>query len=170
MNFLRAVLDGLMMAVSFNALAAFLVLVNPRYFFDSYPKSIQRAAPQGMTPDEKRVNQIFTVIVLPALLVYGAVSSWQTGLKDFGSLFLAGYIHWILVNFGDFFFLDILLFQKLPDRVAIPGTEGHRDYRLGNWMKVIGLLEHLILWPFVLVPLFALLETAIAKGLLFLPG
>ena len=49
MDVMRAILDGFAIAAIFNGAVAALVLINPRYFFDSYPKAIQKAAPEQMT-------------------------------------------------------------------------------------------------------------------------
>ena len=49
MDFIRAILDGIAIAAIFNGIVASLVLINPRLFFDSYPKAIQKTAPKQMT-------------------------------------------------------------------------------------------------------------------------
>ena len=53
MDYIRAILDGIALAAIFNGAVAVLVLINPRYFFDSYPKAIQKASPEQMTKKEK---------------------------------------------------------------------------------------------------------------------
>ena len=45
MDIMRGILDGIAIAAIFNGIVATLVLINPRLFFDSYPKAIQKAAP-----------------------------------------------------------------------------------------------------------------------------
>ena len=49
MDITRAILDGIAMAAIFNGAVAAFVLINPRFFFDSYPKKIQNSAPEKMT-------------------------------------------------------------------------------------------------------------------------
>ena len=44
MDYIRAILDGIAIAAIFNGAVAVLALINPRYFFDSYPKALQKAA------------------------------------------------------------------------------------------------------------------------------
>ena len=56
MDVLQAVLDGIAIAAIFNGAVAALVLINPRFFLDSYPKDIQKAAPVQMTKQEKNWN------------------------------------------------------------------------------------------------------------------
>ena len=60
MDITRAILDGIAMAAIFNGAVAAFVLINPRFFFDSYPKKIQNSAPEKMTKEEKRINLILT--------------------------------------------------------------------------------------------------------------
>ena len=43
MDIIQAFLDGVAI---FNGAVATLVLINPRFFFDSYPKGMQKAAPE----------------------------------------------------------------------------------------------------------------------------
>ncbi|MDU7496727.1 MAG: hypothetical protein E7K94_02355 [Sneathia sanguinegens] len=54
MDITRAILDGIAMAAIFNGAVAAFVLINPRFFFDSYPKKIQNSAPEKMTKKEKK--------------------------------------------------------------------------------------------------------------------
>lgn len=56
MDVIRAILDGIAIAAIFNGAVAAWVLINPRYFFDSYPKAIQKSAPEQMTKKEKKIN------------------------------------------------------------------------------------------------------------------
>ena len=72
MDILRTILDGIMMAVYFNGLAAVFILINPRYFFSSYPKSIQQAASNSATKEEKkamRERAIFGCCSCPAISI-----------------------------------------------------------------------------------------------------
>ena len=56
MDVIRAILDGIAIAAIFNGAVAAWVLINPRYFFDSYPKAIQKSAPEQMTKKEKKID------------------------------------------------------------------------------------------------------------------
>lgn len=168
MNIARAVTDGILMAAYFNSFTAVLALINPMYFYDSYPKSLQKVASRGKTPKEKKMKLVFGAAVLLPLVLYGAFSAWLSGTVSFWGIFASGYINWILVNFGDYFFLDMLLFQKCRDRLTLPGTEGHPDYELKNWLKALGNLEHLVEWPVIICPLFALMQTGLVKLLMLI--
>lgn len=108
MDIIRAILDGIMMAVYFNGLAAVFILINSRYFFSSYPKSIQQAAPDPATKKKKKAGAKIMCFLLLPLFLYRAVSAVYAGTSDFWILFLSGYINWMIVNFGDLIFLDEL--------------------------------------------------------------
>lgn len=54
MDITRAILDGIAIAAIFNGVVAAFVLINPRFFFDSYPKEIQNSAPEKITKEEKK--------------------------------------------------------------------------------------------------------------------
>ena len=159
MDITRAILDGIAMAAIFNGSVAAFVLINPRFFFDSYPKEIQFSAPEKMTKEEKRINAILTIIISGICLIYGMTSLLHTGIRELRYLFWMSYIQWIILNLGDFLLLDVLLFQgKYKDRIVIPGTEGHEDYKFGNWIKHLAIKEHFILMPFVLIPIVSIVQ------------
>ncbi|MGI5174382.1 hypothetical protein H0R92_12390 [Treponema sp. OMZ 840] len=156
MDVIQAILDGLAIAAIFNGTAAAFVLINPRFFFDSYPKAIQKAAPEQMTKEEKKINKILTVIIVGICFVYSTASLLHTGTVGFWNLFWTGYIQWSLLNLGDFLLLDCLLFQgKYKQKVVIPGTEGHEDYEFKNWMKHLAIAEHFLGFPFLLIPIIS---------------
>lgn len=166
MDILRAILDGIAIAAIFNGAAAALVLINPRYFFDSYPKAIQKAAPEQMTRQEKNINVILTVIITGVCFVYSIASLLHTGTVGFWNAFWMGYIQWSILNLGDFLLLDCLLFQgKYKDKIVIPGTEGHKDYEFNNWMKHLAVMEHFVAVPFLLIPIVSAVQ-ALIVGLL----
>ena len=159
MDITRAILDGIAMAAIFNGPVAAFVLINPRFFFDSYPKSIQNSAPEKMTKEEKRINLILTFIISGIVFIYGVTSLLHTGIRGLRDLFWMSYIQWIILNLGDFLLLDLLLFQgRYKDRIVIPGTEGHEDYKFRNWMKHLAIKEHFILIPFLLIPIASIIQ------------
>ena len=78
------------------------------------------------------------------LLLYGAVSTMESGTTGFWRLALTGHIQWMMVNFCDLLFLDFWLIQrKAKSRFITPGTEGHPGYGFNAWMKDYALPEHL---------------------------
>ena len=162
MDITRAILDGIAMAAIFNGTVATFVLINPRFFFDSYPKEIQNSAPEKMTKEEKRINLILTIIISGIVFIYGVTSLLNTGIRGLRDLFWMSYIQWIILNLGDFFLLDCLLFQgKYKDKIVIQGTEGHPDYEFSNWMKHLAIKEHFVVTPFLIIPFVAAVQALI---------
>ena len=142
MDVIQAFLDGVAI---FNGAVATLVLINPRFFFDSYPNVIQKAAPEQMTKQEKKINGILTVFIVGICFAYSTASVLHKGITGFWNVFWTGYIQWSILNSGDFFLLDFLLFQgKYKNKIVIPGTEGHKDYEFNNWMKHLAVVEHFL--------------------------
>jgi len=166
MDVIQAILDGIAIAAIFNGSVAALVLLNPRFFFDSYPKAIQKAAPEQMTKQEKNINRILTVIIVGICFLYSIASLLHTGIIGFWNLFWMGYIQWSLLNLGDFLLLDCLLFQgKYKQKIVIPGTEGHKDYEFNNWMKHLAVMEHFLTVPFLLIPVISALQALLVEFL-----
>ena len=162
MDIIQSVLDGIAIAAIFNGTVAAVALINPRFFFDSYPKAIQKAAPEQMTKQEKKINGILTVVIVGICFVYSTTSLLHTGIADFWNVFWMEYIQWSILNLGDFFLLDCLLFQgKYKDKIVIPGTEGHEDYEFSNWMKHLAVWEHFIAAPFLFVPVVSVIQALI---------
>ena len=83
MDIIQAVLDGIAIAAIFNGTVAAVALINPRFFFDSYPKAIQKAAPEQMTKQEKTINGILTVVIVGICFVYSIVSLLHSGIVGF---------------------------------------------------------------------------------------
>lgn len=166
MDILRAILDGVAIAAIFNGAVASLVLINPRWFFDSYPKAIQKAAPLPMTKQEKKTNLILTIAITGMCFVYSVVSLLHSKTLGFWNLFWMSYIQWSILNAGDFLLLDCLLFQgKYKGKIVIPGTEGHKDYEFKNWMKHLVIWEHFLFVPFLLIPIAAVVQAFVVEFL-----
>lgn len=158
MNWTRILLDGVLMAVFFNLFAVAVVAINPRYMMASYPKEIQKAAPQPVTKRELTVYRKCMVVMIALPLLYGAGSLARTGMEGFWILFAAGYIEWLIVSMTDFVFLDIIMLEVMKGRMMVPGTEEHPGYRLKNWMLRLALPEHFLGWPLVICPIFGLVQ------------
>ena len=166
MDIIQAVLDGIAIAAIFNGTVAAVALINPRFFFDSYPKAIQKATPEPMTKQEKKINGILTVVIIGICLAYSIASLLHTGIIGFWNVFWMGYIQWSILNLGDFFLLDCLLFQgKYKNKIVIPGTEGHEDCEFSNWMKHLVVIEHFVEVPFLIIPIVSAIH-ALIVGLL----
>ena len=159
MDWLRAILDGVMMSAYFNLATGLVMVINPVTFTTSYPRPIQEAAPKN--PHVLRDKGLFTLLVILPVFLYGTLSAWRSGITGFWNLFWMGYLEWFLVNLGDFFGLDWYLREKMGRRLELPGTEGSELYSRKNWMKSLALPEHWLQWPFLICPLFALLSAGL---------
>lgn len=166
MNWSRTILDALAMAAYFNLFAMAVVLINPRIMMCSYPASIRKAAPIPQTRQERKLYHLWMYLgMLIPLAVYGSVSAVSSGVSNFWPMFWMGYVEWLITSFVDFFLLDVVMLQRLGARIQVPGTEGHPDYQLGNWLKKLALPEHFLAWPLVIAPLFSLVQAGL--GLLW---
>lgn len=162
MDLIQAVLAGIAIAAIFNGAVAALVLINPRFFFDSYPKAIQKSAPRQMTKQEKAINLLLTIVIVGICFIYSTISLLHSGVVGFWNIFGMAYIQWSLLNAGDFLLLDCLLFQgKYKEKIIIPGTEGHKDYEFKNWMKHLAIGEHFLLVPFLLIPILSSIQAVL---------
>lgn len=95
-------------------------------------------------------------------MIYGVTSLLHTGIRGLRDLFWMSYIQWIILNLGDFFLLDCLLFQgKYKDKIVIQGTEGHPDYEFSNWMRHLAIMEHFVITPFLIIPFVAVVQALI---------
>ena len=150
MDLIQAILDGIAIAAIFNGTVASFVLINPRFFFDSYPKAIQKAALEPMTKREKKINTILTIIIVGICFVYSTVRLLHSGIVGFWNIFWMGYIQWSILNAGDQ--------GKYKEKIIIPGTEGHKDYEFNNWMKHLAVKEHFLLVPFLFIPIIAMIQ------------
>lgn len=159
MDWIRTILDGVMMSAYFNLATGLLMVIHPVTFTTSYPREIQKLAPPN--PHVIRDKGLFTLLVILPVFLFGAVSAWRSGITGFWPLFFTGYIEWFLVNLGDFFGLDLYLREKMGRKLELPGTEGSPLYSRKNWMKSLALPEHWLQWPLIICPLFA----ALAAGL-----
>ncbi len=48
--------------------------------------------------------------------------------------------------------------------MQIPGTYGHLDYGLKNWLKKLAIPEHFLGWPFFIAPLMSAVQAGICAG------
>ena len=95
MDIIQAILDGIAIAAIFNGAVAVWVLINPRYFFNSYPKAIQKSAPEQMTKKEKKINLILTIVICGICFIYSHLSDLEGDLQ--GLLVVQARVHQGLV-------------------------------------------------------------------------
>ena len=160
MDYIRILLDGVMMSAYFNLATGLLMVINPAIFTTAYPKEIQKIAPPN--PHALRDKGLFTLLVILPVFLFGSVSAFRSGITGFWPLFWTGYAEWFLVNLGDFFGLDLYLREKMGPRLELPGTEGSPMYERRNWMRSLGIPEHWLQWPLIICPLFGALSAGLA--------
>lgn len=159
MNWLRIILDGIMMSVYFNLGTALWWILDPIAFYDDYPKEVREHSTVKRPENRMKAKVLFWFLIIIPVLIFGILSSFNAGITGFRYLFWSGYIEWLFVDFGDFFGLDLLFREKMGDRLVLPGTEGMDVYKRDVWVKKLGLPEHFLLWPLVVCPFFALIMT-----------
>ena len=165
MNWLRTILDGLMMSAVFNIGIALVWMLFPDAFAAKmYPKELKEAAP-WLNDVSKKPIRLMYVILYPPILIYAILSAYNAGVTGFWNLFWMGYIEFFCMNLGDFFGLDIFFREKMGDKLVVKGTEGHPLYERKNWLKKLGIPEHWVAWPFVICPIGGLLLAGIVTWL-----
>ena len=159
MNWLRIILDGIVMSAVFNLATGLIITVDPVIFTTSFPKPIRQSAP--VNPHALRHKILFCLTVILPIFVFGVLSAYEAGIRGFFDLFAAAYIEYFIVNLGDFFGLDLALREYMKERWELPGTHGHPCYQRKNWLSSLAIMEHFVLWPLLVCPLFAVLSACL---------
>ena len=156
MNWLRTILDTVIVCIAFNGVVAFIWILEPRGFSVMLPKGIN--TPKKEIPKKNmRPIRLMEFILYPILLAYIVLSAYEQGITGFGYLFLNAFIINLGWNFGDFFLLDWWLRAVYTDRVCLPENRGHEMWRTGSWMKEFGIVDHWIKGPVLCAVLSAAL-------------
>ena len=150
MNWLRTILDGIIVCIAFNGVAAFVWLLEPKGFSVMLPKGINTPLKE-LSKKEIKPIRLMEFILYPILLAYIVLSAWNAGIQGFWNLFWNAYIINLCWNFGDFFFLDWWLREKYTERIMVPGTEDNELWKTGPWMKKFGIVDHWVKWPIICI-------------------
>lgn len=148
MNWFRTILDGVMIAIAFNATAAFVWLLEPIGFSVMFPKGINTPLDK-VTKQQIKPLRMMEFILYPILMAYIILSSYEAGVNGFRNLFLTAFIENLFWNFGDFFFLDWWMLAKYRNRIMVPGTEDNELWNTGTWMKKFGIVDHWVKGPII---------------------
>ncbi|MBQ9141727.1 MAG: hypothetical protein IJX63_08040 [Lachnospiraceae bacterium] len=150
MNCLRIILDGVILCIAFNGVAAFVWLLEPIGFSVMLPKGIN--TPLKDIPKKNIMPiRVMELTIYPIFIAYMVLSAYEAGITGFGNLFWAAFIENLFWNFGDFFFLDWWLREKYTERIMVPGTEDNELWKTGPWMKRFGIVDHWGKWPIICV-------------------
>lgn len=159
MNWPRIILDGLSMALLFNAVAGLGFLLVPQAYSVMFPKEIKEAAAPYV---EKKDIQTMHLIIWPLYIIlpiYWAVSSHFAGTSGFLPLFWTGFIEMTIVSISDFLILDCWLPEKV--RHMIKGAEHCKAWKRKEWLIRLAIPEHFLLWPLIICPLTGLIVAGI---------
>lgn len=137
MNWLRTILDGVIICIAFNGVVAFVWLLEPIGFSVMLLKGISTPL-KKLTKAQIKPIRLMEFILYPILLAYIIISTYEAGVNGFWNLFFTAFIENLFWNFGDFFLLDWLLRAKYTDRLMVPGTEDNGLWKTGPWMKKFG--------------------------------
>ena len=125
MNWPRMLLDGISMAMLFNAAVGIGFLLFPQAYSTMFPKEIREAAaPYVKKNDVRKMNLILYPLYL-LLFIYWAVSAHYAGIRGFKTLFWTGYAEMTIVSISDFIILDCWL----------PGKVKHMIKGAGMWKE-----------------------------------
>ena len=161
MNWPRVILDGIAMALLFNAVVGVGFLIYPQAYSIMFPKEIKEAAAPFV--DRKEVRKVKLIIYPLYLLIfiYWAVSAHFAGVSGFWTLFWTGYVEMTFVSVTDFLILDCWL----PTRVRhmIRGAENCKAWERREWLKTLAIPEHGLMWTFIVCPIAGLAVAGIAS-------
>ena len=156
MNWLRTILDGVVLCVIFNAVVGLFFFVVPQAYSVMFPKRIKKAAAPYVKKKELVIMYWVLIPLYLLMFAYMAVSANFAGVTGFWNLFWTGYIEMMFVNIGDFVLLDCLGRIYVKDKNMIKGCEGHPDWEWKGWWK-LAVPEHFLAWPLIFCPLTGLI-------------
>ena len=124
MNWPRPILDGLAMALLFNAVVGVGFLLYPQAYTTMFPKEIKKAAAPFVDQKEVRKMKLLLYSLYLLLFVYWAVSAHFAGISGFWTLFWTGYVEMTVVSVSDFLILDCWLPPKAKPYKGGGGLQG----------------------------------------------
>ena len=161
MNWPRMILDGISMAMLFNAVVGIGFLLFPQAYSTMFPKEIREAAaPYVKKNDVRKMNLILYPLYL-LLFTYWAVSAHYAGIRGFRTLFLTGYIEMTIVSISDFIILDYWLPGKVKH--MIKGAEHCKAWERKEWLLKLAIPEHLLGWTLLVCPIAGLITAGIGS-------
>ena len=154
MNWPRTILDGIAMALLFNAVVGVGFLLYPQAYSTMFPKEIREAAAPFVDKKEVRKMKLFVYPLYLLLFVYWAVSAHFADIRGFGTLFWTGYAEMTIVSVSDFLILDCWLPPKA--KPYIKGAGHCRAWAVREWLIRLAIPEHALGWTFFVCPLAGL--------------
>lgn len=161
MNWPRTILDGISMAMLFNAVVGIGFLLFPQAYSTMFPKEIREAAaPHVKKNDVRKMNLILFPLYL-LLFIYWALSAHYAGVCGFRTLFLTGYIEMTIVSISDFIILDCWLPGKVKH--VIKGAEHCKAWERKEWLLKLAIPEHALGWTLLVCPIAGLITAGIGS-------
>ncbi len=161
MNWPRTILDGLAMALLFNAVVGVGFLLYPQAYTTVFPKEIKEAAAPFVDPKEVRKMKLILYPLYLLLFVYWAVSAHFAGVSGFWTLFWTGYAEMTVVSVSDFLILDCWLPPKA--KPYIKGAEGCKAWAVKEWLWNLAIPEHALGWTFLVCPIAGLVVAGLGS-------
>ncbi|MBQ7433292.1 MAG: hypothetical protein IJV50_07545 [Lachnospiraceae bacterium] len=136
---------------------------NPAVGVHNYPKEIQEEYFKTherieTAPLSKRTALVKSVGIL-MFVVFLSFGAWLCGVKGFWQGFLYAVLIFAIVGAYDTFFLDWVLFSKLP-MFRLPGTEHMDEAYAQKWFHVKGMLFPGVLFALIIGVLTGLIAMA----------
>lgn len=156
MNWLRTILDTIIVCIAFNGVVAFVWILEPRGFSIMLPKGINTPAKEIPKKNLKPIR-LMEFILYPILMAYIVLSAYEQGITGFANLFLNAFIINLGWNIGDFFLLDWWLRATYTERVSLPENRDNEMWKTGPWMKKFGIIDHWVKGPMVCAALSSIL-------------
>ncbi len=151
MNWPRTILDGIIMALLFNAVVGVGFLIYPLAYTTMFPKEIKEAAAPFVDKRDVRRMKLILYPLYLLLFIYWVVSAHFTGVHGFWTLFWTGYAEMTIVSISDFILLDCWLPPKA--KAYIKGAENCKAWEVKEWLVKLAIPEHALGWTFLVCPI-----------------
>jgi len=151
MNWPRTILDGIAMALLFNAVVGVGFLIYPQAYSTMFPKEIKEASAPFVDKKDVRKMKLILYPLYLLLIVYWAVSAHFAEIHDFWTLFWTGYVEMTIVSISDFLILDCWLPPKAKS--YIKGAENCKAWEVKEWLLKLAIPEHALGWTFLVCPI-----------------
>ena len=159
MNWPRTILDGIAMALLFNAVVGVGFLIYPQAYTTMFPKEIREAAAPFVDKRDVRKMKLIIYPLYLLLFIYWAVSAHFADTHGFWTLFWTGYVEMTIVSISDFLLLDCWLPPKA--KPYIQGAESCKAWEVKEWLKKLAIPEHALGWTFLVCPIAGLIVAGI---------
>ena len=163
MNWPRTILDGIAMALLFNAAVGVGFLLYAQAYTTMFPKEIKEAAAPFVDRKEVRKMKLILYPLYLLLFLFWAVSAHFAGVHGFRTLFWTGYVEMTIVSISDFLILDCWLPPKA--KPYIRGAENCKAWERKEWLLKLAIPEHALGWTFLVCPIAGLTVAGIAAAL-----